>query len=363
MSKLVRIAIAAALVLALGVAFFLLQGEDRGAPEVAERAPQAGRAEPATGPGLGVARVAPQALERAPAEPAAEAGDVEPAKTAESGQSTQSAPRASFDVVRVAPGGGAVIAGRTEPGAKVTVRAGDKVIGETTADRRGEWVLVPSEPLPSGAVELRQEVRVPGVEPFESEQVVVVVVPEAAEAGPGQRPLVLKPSPDGGASEVLQGPTSTIGVAATKGLSLGTVDYDEDGDVVFAGTAQPGANVRAYMDNQMVGTVRVGSEGTWQLKPSIPIAPGSYTLRLDLLGTGDKVVARLEMPFTRAFPAELTLVAGQAVVQPGNSLWRIARAVYGEGIRYAVIYRANRDQIRDPDLIYPGQVFAIPDAD
>ena len=49
-----------------------------------------------------------------------------------------------------------------------------------------------------------------------------------------------------------------------------------------------------------------------------------------------------------------------AFVQPGNSLWRIARRTLGQGLRYTVIYEANRDQIRDPNLIYPGQVFLIP---
>ena len=51
------------------------------------------------------------------------------------------------------------------------------------------------------------------------------------------------------------------------------------------------------------------------------------------------------------------------IVQPGNSLWRIARRVYGRGLRYSVIYQANRERIRDPDLIYPGQIFTIPDND
>lgn len=48
------------------------------------------------------------------------------------------------------------------------------------------------------------------------------------------------------------------------------------------------------------------------------------------------------------------------VVQPGNSLWRIAMKSYGDGFRYTTIYQANREQIRDPDLIYPGQIFALP---
>ncbi|MCM0019941.1 MAG: LysM peptidoglycan-binding domain-containing protein, partial [Tagaea sp.] len=45
---------------------------------------------------------------------------------------------------------------------------------------------------------------------------------------------------------------------------------------------------------------------------------------------------------------------------PGNSLWRISRRIYGEGLRYTTIYAANREQIRDPDLIFPGQIFAVP---
>ena len=48
------------------------------------------------------------------------------------------------------------------------------------------------------------------------------------------------------------------------------------------------------------------------------------------------------------------------IVQPGNSLWRLARRSYGSGFQYAVIFEANRDQIKDPDLIYPGQVFTMP---
>jgi nucleoid-associated protein YgaU len=51
---------------------------------------------------------------------------------------------------------------------------------------------------------------------------------------------------------------------------------------------------------------------------------------------------------------------GRVVIQPGNNLWQISRVIYGRGIRYTVIYEANKDQIRDPDLIYPGQIFSTP---
>jgi nucleoid-associated protein YgaU len=51
------------------------------------------------------------------------------------------------------------------------------------------------------------------------------------------------------------------------------------------------------------------------------------------------------------------------VIQPGDNLWTIARRTYGAGWEYTLIYRANRDQIADPDLIYPGQVFVVPEED
>lgn len=48
-------------------------------------------------------------------------------------------------------------------------------------------------------------------------------------------------------------------------------------------------------------------------------------------------------------------------VQPGSTLWAIARERYGEGVLYVRVYEANKNQIRNPDLIYPGQVFVVPE--
>ena len=96
------------------------------------------------------------------------------------------------------------------------------------------------------------------------------------------------------------------------------------------------------------------------LRPDEPVAPGIHKLRVDLIGEDGKVAARVESPFARADFALKLRDDDFVVVQPGNSLWRIARSAYGEGIRYSTIYQANTDQIRDPDLIYPGQIFLVP---
>ena len=60
-------------------------------------------------------------------------------------------------------------------------------------------------------------------------------------------------------------------------------------------------------------------------------------------------------------PDAARFAAGKAIIRRGDNLWTIARRVYGRGIRYTTIYEANTGQIRDPDRIYPGQIFALPE--
>jgi nucleoid-associated protein YgaU len=72
------------------------------------------------------------------------------------------------------------------------------------------------------------------------------------------------------------------------------------------------------------------------------------------------VQARVEVPFSQPDFSTIALNGDSVIVQPGNSLWRIARRTYGDGVQFTVIYEANKDHIRDPDLIYPGQIFNLP---
>ncbi|MBM3505069.1 MAG: LysM peptidoglycan-binding domain-containing protein [Alphaproteobacteria bacterium] len=260
----------------------------------------------------------------------------------------------SFDVVRVTREGNAVIAGRADPGAEVTILDGGKPIGTVIADPKGEWVFVPEKPLAPGSREISVVARRPGEESRSSDRVVVVAVPDRSD---GEAPLAVLAPRDGEApSRVLQGP----GNQTVAGPTIDVIDYDERGQVILSGRAPAGSEVRLYVDGALVGVARSSPEGTWTLRPERPIAPGDHELRIDQVGSDGKVVARSASPFTRAAPSQLVLREGQVIVQPGNSLWRIARATYGVGTKYTVIYDANRERIRDPDLIYPGQVFALP---
>jgi nucleoid-associated protein YgaU len=259
----------------------------------------------------------------------------------------------SFDVVRVTPQGEAVIAGRAAPGAQVTVHDGPNELGHATANSNGEWVIIPDRKLPPGGRELTlTEIGPDGVE-RKGEGSVLLAVPDVPSS---PMPSVAVLAPPAGSPRVLQLPPAGKGAA---GLGLDTVDYDQQGDIRFAGRAPPNTTVRIYIDNKPVGDATAGADGGWTLTPSGPVAGGRHQVRVDQLTPAGRVASRVELPFQRAF-LPTALGKGQVVVQPGENLWRIARSVYGQGVRYVVIYRANRDQIRDPKLIYPGQAFAVP---
>jgi LysM domain-containing protein len=200
---------------------------------------------------------------------------------------------ASFDVVRVNPQGNAVIAGRAMPNADVVAFDGNTVIGRATADRRGEWVILPEAALPPGPHTLRLDAPTPS-DPR------IATAPEEIS--------IVVPAPGGAIAAAMP--------------------------AVARSTAAPTAP-RVVPDDPSTSTAAVQT------------TPAKDALAREALAQ-DKA-------------AQLARDKN-LVVRPGNSLWRIARTSYGAGRHFAIIYSANRDRIGDPDLIYPGQVFTLPEA-
>jgi nucleoid-associated protein YgaU len=261
----------------------------------------------------------------------------------------------SFDIVKVDPIGHAVIAGRAAPGAKVQVLDGGKSLGEVTADNRGEWVLVPTEPIASGERQLSLEATDPatGTKTKSSDTVALAVAaPNAGSTGSGTV-AVLLPGNANEPAQTLQSPNAHEG-----SLSLDTAEYNDKGELMLSGHAGAGATLRLYAENQPLGTVTADSNGKWSSVTPRPRAPGKVELRIDQLAADGSVAQRVAEQFDS--PAAGATSTGQYTVQQGNSLWVIARKAYGEGTHYTAIYSANKSHIRDPNLIYPGQIITLP---
>ncbi|MGC1503568.1 MAG: peptigoglycan-binding protein LysM [Sulfitobacter sp.] len=214
-----------------------------------------------------------------------------------------------------------------------------------------------------------------------SAQLIASAEPDQAAAQKNAEQVV--PSPDVPVEEKLAEP-STVAVLkstatgvellntpqpdAMTTVALDTISYSEVGEVQLAGRAQTNtASVRVYLDNTSVINLPVDSQGRW--RGELPdVDEGIYTLRVDEVSDGGKVTSRVETPFKRESAKVLLAAAAEQdgpisaiTVQEGATLWAIARDRYGDGALYVRVFEANSKAIRDPDLIYPGQVFDLPD--
>ncbi|MFC6584863.1 LysM peptidoglycan-binding domain-containing protein [Sulfitobacter aestuariivivens] len=183
-----------------------------------------------------------------------------------------------------------------------------------------------------------------------------------AETSANQEVAVLKTGEDG--VELL----NTAPPEVMANVELDTISYTDVGEVQLSGRAQPDTKtVRVYLDNASIVNLAVDSAGRW--RGDLPdVDEGIYTLRVDEVAADGRVTSRVETPFKRESPAVLASAAAEQAgplkkitVQKGATLWAIANERYGDGLLYVRVFDANKSDIRDPDLIYPGQVFDLPD--
>jgi len=296
----------------------------------------------------------------------------------------------TFDVASIEPTGEAVIAGRAAPGATVELLRDGEVHDRAVADKSGQFVIVPPR-LPPGTYDLTlRSKQADGTQAVSRQRVTAALEPRSTD-----RPVVALITPDK-PTVVLSQPGAPKPAGA---VVVETVEIEPGGKFHVSGQARPGAALRLYLNDSFVTSVTADADGRFAVTINEGVAPGSYRVRLDEASGYGSVRARAEVPFNAphitasvaqataakrpdsAAPQQPQLAAAGAIVLPdsgssastvvvpkittttvsrGDSLWRLSQASYGAGTRYAVIYKANRGQIRNPNLIYPGQVFVVP---
>jgi nucleoid-associated protein YgaU len=294
----------------------------------------------------------------------------------------------SFDIARIEPTGEAVIAGRAAPGATVELLRNGEPQDRVVVDQSGQFAMVPPR-LPPGNYELTLRARQPdGKETLSKQSVAVALEPNAQE-----RPVVALITPDK-PSVILSQPAAPNLAGGT--VAVQTVEAERGGTLHVSGRSPAGATVRLYLNDSFVAAATADAEGHVAFTVKKGVAAGDYRIRLDeAASNSDAVRSRAEVPFnvpdtvvaTNSVPEQTAGSKRQvaaaksqdkslsdesspsAVVVPriatttvsrGDSLWRISQAAYGAGTRYAVIYNANRKQIRNPNRIYPGQIIVLP---
>jgi nucleoid-associated protein YgaU len=281
-----------------------------------------------------------------------------------------------FDVAEVDELGNGVFSGRAFRNVRVWLRKLDgSVVGETVSLEDGSFTILTNTPLPEGESVLALVAEeIPGGEiKVASERLVISRFP----GGPAlivaqkdtadtvsrilQEPVTRKPldtAQKSGDNASVSNSNASKESAEGKLLKIKIIDYDEKGRLAISGKAKPGSKISIEVNGRTIGSTNTDDQGQWSLTTIEGMADGANKI-VAKASLGDEY-STTSMPFA---PDELVQKFPKGrlvVVQPGNSLWRIARRTYGSGFRYTVIFAANRDQVTNPDLIYPGQVLHTP---
>jgi nucleoid-associated protein YgaU len=330
--------------------------------------------------------------------------------------------RPTFDIVRAEPDGSIIMAGQSKPGSTVIVQSNGKEVGRATADENGEWIIQPGAKLARGEHSLELSAISPKEDRtvFSRQRLALSLADTKAdqplvaltEEGKATRVLQMPPQRAENASASPSEPSDLAAVkpdayaAAETANTVGfaSVDYEDAGEksmIFMNGHAKPDTRVAVYVDNKLAGTATADATGSWSFSGNRRLEGGRHVIRADLLAAeGNSVIARAEVNFERT-PSAIALLeddakikglagedpvnlasrsdlavsaasaapgeAGRSEEQPsvivirrGDTLWQIAQRHYGDGAKYTQIFQNNRDQIRNPNWIYPDQRFKMP---
>jgi hypothetical protein len=328
--------------------------------------------------------------------------DTNPQPTSDDAQAQQTADAPAVGTVtltdmRFEPDGGFIVSGLAPPDLPVVAMVNDLEVQRVMANTDGTFFIIgflgfSDAPRmltvlsdPDGASALAEQTFVLAANPAPVEVAITgvqvgvevepdVIIAQSAPANPST-PAILAITQDG--IDVIQSAVAAdTPPEVMSNVALDAITYEPSGDVILRGRAigqAGGGFVQVYVDNAPVSRLPIDANGTW--RGDLPdVNTGVYTLRIDEIDAAGDVVSRIETPFLREDPAEVIAAMANDVanpnftvatrtVQPGATLWAIAEERYGSGILYLKVFEANRDRIRDPDLIYPGQVFTVPPPD
>lgn len=316
-------------------------GKEASADGTASAPAQTGDAASSTG--------GPQPTPAASTETAAKSDDAakvaEPqpvASTAEAKPRAADASIPGFDVLRVEPDGSTVVAGHAAPGSKLEILNGTTVVGTADVGVTGDFAAVFDTPLPAGDYQLTlRAVGEDGVAKT-SQEVATVSVPKDATgqllamvSKPGEASrLLTTPDALGSATQTTDTPASqpaaatpadvasatpqttndasanTAKPSGAAGLQVTAVEI-EGAKMFVAGSAKPGALVRIYADDKLLGEMKADDKGHFVVDGEIELSVGSHIIRADMLSEdASKVVMRASVPFDRPAGAQVAAVAG-----------------------------------------------------
>ena len=274
-----------------------------------------------------------------------------------------------LEVVRVRPDGSLVIAGKGLPNSKIEILSNSEVIAVTTSDKVGDFVAVPEKQLNSGEyfLSFRQTTE---------DNKVVIANKSVAINVTGKKddvPIVAIVDSQGKlGAKVIQAPglekkeqsnntnkQTNAKTTQEPQIKILAITHDSKvGQLVLSGKAYSGVQVNAGFTGKETSSTKIIND-EWMLSIPGKLIAGKQKVFAVLLGKNGKVLSENSI-----------IISGKSIenangktliiVQKGDALWNIAYQRLGLGNRYIDIVELNKDKIKNPDLIYPKQLFIIP---
>jgi nucleoid-associated protein YgaU len=317
-----------------------------------------GEASPAEGTEMATAEdaasdteTADEQTEVAMASPDAES---EPQPEEPSGQ-----PQVRIEAVEI-DGGTVFVAGAAPPGAQIRVYANDILLGDTNASPGGRFLVQANRDLPVGDYIMRADM----IESATADVIARAAVPFARSEGERLAAVAVEESPSATETPPDAETTEDAAADAETAPTAGATETGEpestemQADVAAAPEAEaPGTDAPRAGEMAETGeSAQRAPTPTEQAVEEEEVAVAPPEAAAEVAGSPPAIEEETPVTTTR-----LQTTNSSVIIRRGDTLWQISRRVYGRGIRYTTIYLANETQIADPDRIWPGQVFALPE--
>ena len=258
----------------------------------------------------------------------------------------------TFDIVRISKTGDIVIAGKSEPNQTIELLDGEEIIAEVLSDENGEWIWVSELTINSGIKKFKLQYK-NNLNKFSiSDQTVIILVDNESNSVPK-------------VARVFSSDVENIDMLNLEKLNdaitLDVLSYSPPGLIILSGRTISNTEIEILKSAEVLGKTKSNENGVWKfIINKNDYANEEISIKTTISGE-TLIITYDQAEIQKRFKnTNFEFYDDRIIVQKGNSLWRIARKTLGGGIFYTEIYKNNLTKIKNPNIIYPGQVFNIP---
>ena len=275
-----------------------------------------------------------------------------------------------IDIIKVSPDGSFVIAGKGQPNSNINILNKGDLIDSSIVDSDGNWVVISKENLKTGdnlisidqinnngLVLRHKQLFITKIDKLKKDQPLVISVPNKNGENIN---IIQQPSEKQKIYKVENDLVIQKKIKSNKKIfNVKTIFFNENGFVSIQGEVNFGKRIELYINKKIMETIKIENL-KWQYNSDTIIDYGLHDLLVVLKSNKDETLDKITLPFMRVEMPYNDVPENFILIKPGDMLWTIAYRLYGDPFKYIQIFEENKDQITNPDLIFPGQLFSIP---